>query len=543
MWSQSHRYFVKTTKFETSQKNPSLRKFSLRFWPRLKSLINFPMNGAGFMILVLAGCKKGLVHVVDISKMELKPISPIDFIWFSECHLGYLLFDFMAKKHHSLITITLKAMKIFCWLLSTPPGQNSAGLALHTWPNKTKSVEKLCSEKKFIKVLRIYNFSDTSNSNQKWKKPPHSKKKKKSNVRRNHFCCEPESFLKVHTIDTIGLSPYLGRTTLTEKMGKIRPVSTAPSCSSLHHLRILFPQLWQENSQKNARILKYHAVMLQKNQWFQTQDNIPTSPCPNERPDHSPLAVGPRAGQGWRIHVQRPNRAREMWEKACYTGLFTKDSAHTQKSLLLLRVCKGRSSPGVRRNKIQKHIRGQHATVSQIRKLPLLFNFNCIPQIFRRSKFSKKYKKNDHGALKNFLMSLLKRRPKPTGMKPGASRNSSSVFLTKVRRFCCWIVLLNCRALSKGSDFCWSQTNVCWKTRTFQKNKSIEDLFEMILLLTSKFSGKCLMLKTFKRPEFVWLFQPPESTNLVPRQSPGSTRWGVLTQADARLASLTHIIA
>lgn len=178
MWSQSHRYFVKTTKFETSQKNPSLRKFSLRFWPRLKSLINFPMNGAGFMILVLAGCKKGLVHVVDISKMELKPISPIDFIWFSECHLGYLLFDFMAKKHHSLITITLKAMKIFCWLLSTPPGQNSAGLALHTWPNKTKSVEKLCSEKKFIKVLRIYNFSDTSNSNQKWKKPPHSKKKK-----------------------------------------------------------------------------------------------------------------------------------------------------------------------------------------------------------------------------------------------------------------------------------------------------------------------------------------------------------------------------
>ena len=116
--------------------------------------------------------------------------------------------------------------------------------------------------------------------------------------------------------------------------------------------------------------------------------------------------------------------------------------------------CKGRSSPGVRRNKIQKHIRGQHATVSQIRKLPLLLNFNCIPQIFRRSKFSKKYKKNDHGALKNFLMSLLKRRPKPTGMKPGASRNSSSVFLTKVRRFCCWIVLLNCRALSKGSDFC-----------------------------------------------------------------------------------------
>jgi len=37
--------------------------------------------------------------------------------------------------------------------------------------------------------------------------------------------------------------------------------------------------------------------------------------------------------------------------------------------------------------------------------------------------------------------------------------------------------------------------------------------------------------------------QPPESTNLVPRQTPGSTRWGVLTPADARLASLTHIIA
>lgn len=90
MWSQSHGILWKRPSSKPPRKSQPDLKLSLRFWPRLKSLINFPMNGAGFMILVLAGCKKGLVHVVDISKMELKPISPVDLIWFSECHLSYI---------------------------------------------------------------------------------------------------------------------------------------------------------------------------------------------------------------------------------------------------------------------------------------------------------------------------------------------------------------------------------------------------------------------------------------------------------------------
>ena len=91
------------------------------------------------------------------------------------------------------------------------------------------------------------------------------------------------------------------------------------------------------------------------------------------------------------------NSAREMWENACYTGLFTKDSAHTQKSLLLLRVCKGQQ-PGVRRKKKQKHIWGQHATVSQIRELPLLIS-TAFPN-FSKKQVTKRYKKNWSRALK-----------------------------------------------------------------------------------------------------------------------------------------------
>lgn len=213
---------------------------------------------------------------------------------------------------------------------------------------------------------------------------PHSKKNKN---RRNHFCCEPESFLKVHTIDTIGLSPYLSSCQHWQKrwaksdMFQRRQVAVPSTiCGfSFHNC--------DKKIRKKCQLSQISWCHASKIKGFQTQDNMPTSPCPNERPDHSPLAVGPRAGQGGRIHVQRPNRAREMWEKACYTGLFTKDSAHTQKSLLLLRVCLQVVFARSWKKKIQKHIWGQHATVSQIRELPLLLNFNCITPLFWRSKF------------------------------------------------------------------------------------------------------------------------------------------------------------
>ena len=44
--------------------------------------------------------------------------------------------------------------------------------------------------------------------------------------------------------------------------------------------------------------------------------DIPTLPCPNERPDHTPLAVGPRAGQqtGLKNSCPTVDRARKMWE-------------------------------------------------------------------------------------------------------------------------------------------------------------------------------------------------------------------------------------
>lgn len=211
----------------------------------------------------------------------------------------------MEKKHHSLITITFKARKIILLVAEHTTGTKFGRIG----PSYLAQKKNICGKNLcFQPILGAPKRSSSKSSGyttsltiaipvKNGRNPPNPKK----NHWTNHFCCEPESFLKVHTIDTIGLSPYLGRTTLTEKMGKIRHGSKAPSCSSLHHLRILFPQLWQEKSQKmpefsNIMMSWCHASKIKG---FQTQDNIPTSPCPNERPDHSPLAVGPRAGQGF----------------------------------------------------------------------------------------------------------------------------------------------------------------------------------------------------------------------------------------------------
>lgn len=172
----------------------------------------------------------------------------------------------MEKKHHSLITITFKARKIILLVAEHTTGTKFGRIG----PSYLAQKKNICGKNLcFQPILGAPKRSSSKSPGytasltiaavpiKNGRNPPFQNKK----IWTNHFCCEPESFLKVHTIDTIGLSPYLSSQHWQKRWAKSDMFQRAklqfppPSADSLS-------TTVTRKFAKNARILKYHDVML-----------------------------------------------------------------------------------------------------------------------------------------------------------------------------------------------------------------------------------------------------------------------------------------